>query len=395
MKEFDAVVVGARCAGSTLALELARAGMDVAMIDRDTFPSDTISTHLIFPNTLARFDELGVLDTLLAAHELPLLGFRIIALGNDVAGGFTPVGGFDRAAAPRREALDEAIVKTALAAGVEGRFGEQVVELIGAGTEEDPVTGVVLASGEEIRAKWVFGADGRASTVAAKLGLEKTRRLAGGVSYLMAYWRGLRDDSWATSNIRRDEILSRWAGEDGTTLLCAWGDPEFTRGSAEERMERYLALLRRFPETVTAAELEGAEMISDLIVAPESLMRGYFRTAAGPGWALVGDACHFKHPGTAQGIADAAEQARYLATGIAGADPQLQGYEAWRDDRAAEHYEWSYAWGRFPDDNSEVLFKGWAAEPDAGQDLRDSFSRQVRPSQVMSKERLGRWFAAV
>jgi 2-polyprenyl-6-methoxyphenol hydroxylase-like FAD-dependent oxidoreductase len=393
MKEADAVVIGARCAGSTLALELTRAGLDVVVVDRDTFPSDTISTHLIFPNTLARFDELGILDALLAAHEVPLLGFRILGLGNDVAGEFTPVGGFDRAAAPRREALDAAIVRTALAAGVEGRFGEQVVELIGSGTEEDPVAGVLLASGEEIRARWVLGADGRASTVAAKLGLEKQRRLSGEISYLMAYWRGLPNDGWATSTIRRGEILSRWAGEDGTALLCAWGDPEFTRGSAGERMERYLALLRRFPETVSLQELEQAEMVGELVVAPESLMRGYFRTPAGPGWALVGDACHFKHPSTAQGIGDAVEQARYVATGIAGADPQLRGYEAWRDERAAEHYEWSYAWGRFPDDNSEVLFKGWAAEPDAGQDLRDSYSRQVQPSQVMNRERLGRWFA--
>jgi 2-polyprenyl-6-methoxyphenol hydroxylase-like FAD-dependent oxidoreductase len=394
MEQTDAVVVGARCAGSTLALKLARAGLDVVVVDRDLFPSETISTHLIFPNTLARFEELGVLDTLRAAHEIPMLGFRIFALGHDIAGAFTPIDGFDRAAAPRRVALDKAIVDTALAAGVKGRFGEQAVDLIGTGTAEDPVTGVVLASGEKIRARWVFGADGRASTVAGKLGLEKTRPLAGEVSYLMAYWRGLGDDPFATSNIRRDEILSRWAGEDGVHLLCAWGDAEFSRGSKEERRERYLALLGRFPETVTPEELEQAEMISDVIVAPESLMRGYFRTPSGPGWALLGDACHFKHPGTAQGIADAVEQAHYIATALAGDDPLLDGYEAWRDERAAEHFEWSYAWGRFPDSTSEVLFKGWASEPDAAQDLRDSFSRQVQPSQVMSKERLGRWFSA-
>jgi 2-polyprenyl-6-methoxyphenol hydroxylase-like FAD-dependent oxidoreductase len=392
MQEKDAIVVGARCAGSTLALELARAGLDVVVVDRDRFPSETISTHLIFPNTLTRFEELGVLDTLRAAHEVPLLGFRLLALGHDIAGGFTPVGGFDRAGVPRCVALDEAIVETALAAGVEGRFGEPVVGLIGSGTEEDPVGGVVLEGGEEIRARWVFGADGRASTVAAKLGLEKTRPLAGEVSYLMAYWRGLEDDSYATSAIHRDEILGRWAGEDGTHLICAWGAPEFTRGSKEERLERYMSHLGRFPEIVSPEELEGAEMISEVIVAPESLMRGYFRKPSGPGWALVGDSCHFKHPGTAQGIADAVAQAGYVAAAIGGEDPQLAGYAAWIDERAAEHYEWSYAWGQFPGPLSEALFKGWASEPDAAQDMRDSFSRLVDPSRVMSQERLGRWF---
>ncbi len=63
-------------------------------------------------------------------------------------------------------------------------------------------------------------------------------------------------------------------------------------------------------------------MVSDLIVAPESLMRGFFRTPTGPGWALVGDACHFKHPGTAQGIGDAVEQAIYLAEFAIGRQPE-------------------------------------------------------------------------
>ena len=393
MVEKDALIVGARCAGSTLALALAERGWDVLIVDRDTFPSETISTHLIFPNTLARFEQLGVLDRLRAAHEVPLLGFRIIGLGHDCAGRFTPIDGFDQCAAPRRSALDKAIVDAALAAGAEGRFGERVVDLIGSGTAEDPVSGVVLESGERIGARWVFGADGRGSTVAGRLGIEKTRPLAGEVAYLLAYWRGIPNDGYATSDIRRDEVVNRWAGEDGTHLLTTWGDAEFTRGSKAERLERYREVLGRFPETIDPEVLERAEMISDVIVAPESLLRGYFRTPTGPGWALLGDACHFKHPGTAQGIGDAVEQAVYVAEGLSGRDPELEGYEEWRDRRASEHFDWSYAWGRFPTPASETLFRGWATEADAGQDLRDSFSRQMEPSQVMSEDRLARWFS--
>src|SRR5947208_2539671 len=98
MEEKDAIVVGARCAGSTLALSLASRGWGVALVDRDSFPSETISTHLIFPNTLARFASIGVLDTLHASHDVPTLGFRIIAHGHDIAGRFTPVDGFEGAA---------------------------------------------------------------------------------------------------------------------------------------------------------------------------------------------------------------------------------------------------------------------------------------------------------
>jgi 2-polyprenyl-6-methoxyphenol hydroxylase-like FAD-dependent oxidoreductase len=106
----------------------------------------------------------------------------------------------------------------------------------------------------------------------------------------------------------------------------------------------------------------------------------------------VGDAGHFKHPGTAQGIGDALEQSVYVAEALSSGDGNLDGYEAWRDGRSAEHYEWSFAWGRFPRTEQEPIFRGWATEPDAGQDLRDCFSRLVEPSTVMSKERLARWF---
>ena len=280
--ERDAVIVGARCSGSTLGAALVRRGWEVLLVDRATFPSDTVSTHLIFPNTLARFHQLGILDTFLAAHELALMDFRLIGLGHSFAGGFTPIDGFDRCAAPRRVALDKAILDTALAAGAEGRFGERVVDLIGSGTTEDPVAGVVLESGERIGAKWVFGADGRASTVAGRLGIEKTGTRQGETAFLLGYWRGLPDDGFATSEIRRDEILSRWAGEDGATLITAWGDAEFTRGSQEERRRRYHEALSRFPETVDLEELKAAEMISDVVVAPESMMRGCFRVPPVP-----------------------------------------------------------------------------------------------------------------
>src|SRR5512139_815081 len=173
MEEKDAVIVGARCAGSTLAIALADRGWDVLVVDRDTFPSETVSTHGLYPNTLARFEQLGVMDTLRASHDIPLLASRLVGLGNEVAGLYTPIDGFDRMAVPRRSALDKAIVDTALAAGAEGRFGERVVDLIGSGTDQDPVAGVVLESGERIAARWVFGADGRGSTVAGRLGIDK------------------------------------------------------------------------------------------------------------------------------------------------------------------------------------------------------------------------------
>jgi 2-polyprenyl-6-methoxyphenol hydroxylase-like FAD-dependent oxidoreductase len=393
MEEKDAVIVGARCAGSTLAIGLAERGWDVLLVDRDTFPSETISTHGLYPNTLARLDQLGVMDTLRASHDIALLASRYVGLGNEVEGLYTPIGGYDRMAIIRRSALDKAIVDTALAAGAEGRFGERVVELIGSGSDEDPIAGVVLENGDRVKANWVFGADGRGSTVARQLGIDKERTQKGEVAFLFGYWRGIPDNGYGTLEIHEREFASRSAAEDGLHLLISMGDAELTRGTERERRQKYVELLGRFPELLEPGVLERAEMVGDVVVAPESLMRGFFRKPTGPGWALVGDAAHFKHPGTAQGIADAVEQAVYVAERLSRSTGGLEEYEQWRDTRATEHYDWSFAWGRFPNPEAgQKLWRGWANDPDAGQDLRDSFSRLVEPSEVMSKKRMARWF---
>ena len=147
MEEHDAIIVGARCAGSTLAAALAERGWDVALVDRDTFPSTTVSTHLLYPNTLARLEKLGVLDRLRSEHELTFVAHRLVALGHEIAGRYTPIEGFDLGLVPRRIALDKAGVDTALAAGAKGVFGTRAVDLIGGGTDDDPVRGVVLSDG--------------------------------------------------------------------------------------------------------------------------------------------------------------------------------------------------------------------------------------------------------
>ncbi len=61
---YDAIVVGMRCAGAPLAMLLARRGYRVLGIDRATFPSDTISTHFLWPRTTAMLDAWGLLARL-------------------------------------------------------------------------------------------------------------------------------------------------------------------------------------------------------------------------------------------------------------------------------------------------------------------------------------------
>ncbi len=69
---YDAIVVGARCAGSPTAMRLARKGYRILLLDRSTFPSDTMSTHYIHPPGVARLERWGLLDTLRASKCPPI-----------------------------------------------------------------------------------------------------------------------------------------------------------------------------------------------------------------------------------------------------------------------------------------------------------------------------------
>lgn len=391
--EWDAVVVGARCAGATLALALADAGARVLMVDQATFPSETISTHFLYPNTLARLESLGVMDRLRAEHAIPLLLNRLSINGNEMIGGYTPVDGYDRGASITRPVLDNAIIECAVAAGAKPRLGVKVVELLGSGTVEDPVTGVVLETGEAVRAPWTFGADGRTSFVARSLGLEKRNEMAGDLSGFFAYWSGLPASEYGDFVLEGRHSIGWFPSEDGTHMVALNGEKDMTRGDAETRERIYAEGIRSLKTVIDPDALDRAERISDLRVVPETMVRGSYKRASGPGWALVGDSGHFKHPSTAQGISDAIEQAVHVVGAVNGADPRLESYERWRDARAAEHYELSFTFATWPDANGNKLFAGVASDDEAAQQLRDVLARTVKPSQVFTGERLARWFA--
>jgi len=392
---YDAVVVGARCAGSPAAARLAEQGWRVLLVDREPPPANVLSTHCLFPNTLARLAELGAMERIEAEHRVNLIEYGIRTLGREVSGAFTPIGGFDRAATITRPVLDKALLEVAVTAGAETRFGEKVTGLIGAGIPDDPARGVVLEGGEEIEARWVLGADGRASTVAKLLGLEKQRPLAGEMAFMFGYWRGLPESDRFFIDVIESGSLAWSPCEDDLSLLILGLDPALTRGDATKRQLTFLDSLGKFDDWFDSDWLANAEQVGGIQLAPETMLRGFFRQAVGPGWALVGDAGHFKNPSTAQGISDAIEQALHVAAALT-ADEDLSGYEAWRDDRAREHYEWSFDFARFP--KPEVagpVFDGLVADPEASQNLRDALSRRLRPrSGVFTNERLEKWFAA-
>src|SRR5712675_764832 len=69
---YDAIIVGARCAGSPTAMLLARKGYRVLVVDRATFPSDTVSSHVVHPLGAGALARWGLLDRLTATGCPPM-----------------------------------------------------------------------------------------------------------------------------------------------------------------------------------------------------------------------------------------------------------------------------------------------------------------------------------
>ncbi len=335
---YDAIVVGARCAGAATALLLARKGYEVLLVDRATFPSDTVSTHVLHPPALGQLRRWGLLDDLVATG-CPWLPSYTFDFGPLVLTG-TPRGadGAPGAYAPRRVVLDALLVRAAEKAGAELREGFGVTGLI---TDDDRVVGVRghARGGEEIAeyARVVVGADGVRSRVADAVEAARYRERPVLATAYYAYWSGLSVTGarWA---MRPRRGLGLIPTNDGMTLvLAAWPQSEVA-GVKQDLQAHYL----REVHAGLGDHLSGGRQ--ETRVVGEGVPNR-FRKPYGDGWALVGDAGYARDPVTAQGISDAFHDAELCADALDavwrdGADA-LRGYQQARDDRVLPMYEFT------------------------------------------------------
>src|SRR4051794_19304468 len=159
---YDAIVVGARCAGSPTAMLLARNGHRVLLVDRAGFPSDTLSTHFIHQSGVAHLERWGLLPAFIGAGAAPSRTLSLDVGPFALRGTPPPVGPVADAYSLRRTALDKLLLDAATAAGVEVRERYPVDELLFDG---DRVVGL-RSRGRTDRARIVIGADGLGSPVA-------------------------------------------------------------------------------------------------------------------------------------------------------------------------------------------------------------------------------------
>ncbi len=393
----DVIVVGTRCAGSALAIQLARAGQQVVAVDKAEFPSDTPSTHFFQVEGLLVLQRLGVLDQLLATGA-PAISHVAGAVDDIIFGGPWPLRPDDPAGAMcvRRPVLDTILVAAARDAGVDVRTGTTVRDLV---WESDRVVGARVEAGgqtEELRARVVVGADGRSSTVARLVGARRYHETPSPRVFTWAYFDGGVVESPPRSYLvrRGDSFVIAAPCDDGRFMVVAGAgrerfEPEFGRSP----QALFDGVLADVPEV--AKLVEGASRDGRL----HSMARydGFMRESAGPGWVLVGDAGHFKDPTLGQGISDAFRQSETLApaildglTGRRDLDAALQDWWAWRDKDAFEKHWFSSDFGRAGSTSAlELEVIGRLASTRKGQEqFVDLFNHRVRPSQVLTPARL-------
>ena len=342
-KQYDAIVVGARCAGAPTAMLLARQGYRVLVVDRASFPSDTVSTHVIHAPGIAALNRWGVLPAVVATRCPPIETYSFDFGPFAIRGTPRACDGFSAAYAPRRTLLDKILVDAAAQAGAEIRERFTVDEVI---VDDGVVVGIrghdESGTAVEERARVVIGADGRNSHIAkAVLPAQYHDKPMLQWSFY-TYWSDLPVDGFEIF-IRPDRGWAAVETNDGLTMLVVgWPCAESMayKADVEANYLKTLELAPEFADRVRRATRQ--ERFAGGSVP------NFFRKPFGPGWALVGDAGYNKDPITAQGISDAFSDAELCSTaldqtfrGTHSFDDAMSAYHRTRDTHAMPIYEFT------------------------------------------------------
>ncbi len=361
----DTLIVGARCAGATLAIHLARAGKRVLAIDANNLPSDQpLSTHFVSPRGMALLDELGLGNKVRSfAPPVPSMMFGADnALGRIVY----PAGG--SCSSPRRIDLDAVLLDEARSCGAEVRIRTKLVALL---REGERVTGAVVEHAgvrEEIRAQIVVGADGPHSSTAQLVAAEEYHGYDCPRALYWAYWpkpAWFDDDprymgGAMNCNFGDDIVIIFPTNRDLLLIGVAFPKTQLPEWKGKT-LQKLQETLQRNPFT---APLSAGEPASKVLGALN--LRFFFRQAAGPGWALVGDAGLFMDPSPGFGITDALRDAAALGQAIIeGGDQALVRYWRHRDATSIDLFEYSRSRGALNHNNplSRILYSKLAADP--------------------------------
>ena len=315
----DVVVVGSRAAGAATAMLLARAGHDVAVVDRAQLPSDTTSTHSLVRGGVVQLSRWGLLDDVLDSGAPPVRSVLFQQYGD---GATEPVrlpvkdkAGVDMMLAPRRYILDAILADAAIRAGATLLTGTTVSDVVR--DVDGRVTGVLAhgadGSTRQLTARLVVGADGVRSRMARAVrsagASSRTNPAVPASTRTSAGWPGTASSSTSADQAFAG-VFPTHHGEAAVWLIRPSAQLASVLAAGAGRLGAWLQALR------TCAPELAERVLGGTVSAP---LRGsvglpnHVRRAAGPGWALVGDAGYHRDPITGHGLTDAFRDAELLA----------------------------------------------------------------------------------
>ena len=310
-RAYDVIVVGARCAGASTAMLLARAGLDVLLVDRVRLPREIPQGHFIHRHGPQRLADWSLLEPMLATGCPPSTSITTDFGDFALSGKGLVVDGVPVGLGPRRAALDRVLAEAAVDAGAELRDGFAVRDLV---YEGDRVAGVRGEPGGTERGRFIVGADGKTSSVAKWVGAESYEGVPTLSCWYFSYWSGVHGEGLELYVRERRAIFAFPTNDELFAIFVAWPISELdtVRADPELRLRDAIDGVPEFAERVRRGRRE--ERIYGAARLPNFLRKPY-----GPGWGLVGDAgCH-KDPFLALGVCDAFRDAELLSAALADA----------------------------------------------------------------------------
>ncbi|MGH3466647.1 MAG: NAD(P)/FAD-dependent oxidoreductase [Thermocrispum sp.] len=401
-EEADVVIIGARLAGTAAAVPLARAGRKVVLIDKSTFPSEQLSTHVLVPSGVAELQHMGALPHILRLNPARARYLGVTVDDVQLRERFAPVDGIDYGVCVPRLQQDVCLVTAAREAGADVREKCMFTEVL---SDNGRAAGVQYRhDGKDyrIRAKLVIGADGMRSRTSAAVGQwTPYRGSLNGRGFAFRYMDDpkvgtIEHETYGIYRPNARSVLTLPCSPHGRLLVVFMAPADDIPRFQEGGDRFWWDALMEDPQL--AERVAGAQNVGSLRATRK--LTAFYRRSSGPGWALAGDAGHFKDPVVGQGQRDALHHGRLLGEAARATlddpialDAALAAWESNRDRDTRSTYHWGNRETR-PDAPSalvrEVLrtFAG-----DDGPDITDTFNRRRKIEQILGPSKLVRGLA--